>query len=260
MKNPYNSGQLRKVSLLPPSSEDGAELFAFWTRDPSSILEYAGTLGERGYGFYVMTTVTGYPQVLEPNVPPADGVIETMSLLAQKISAERVIWRYDPVFLSDITDFGFHRRNFADLAGRLKGVVRKVIVSVYDEYPAAEKRLAALEQRGVLARIAHYEQARPGPFGGRALAPSVRELLAELACIARREGMEIQSCAEDIAGCSGIRAGACIDGEYISKTFGLNVPGKDRGQRRPFCLCSRSVDIGAYGACPAGCVYCFAVH
>ncbi|MDA8425359.1 MAG: DUF1848 family protein, partial [Treponema sp.] len=32
---------------------------------------------------------------------------------------------------------------------------------------------------------------------------------------------------------------------------------KDPGQR-PECRCAPSVDIGVYGACPAGCVYCYA--
>ena len=282
VKNPFNPAQVRKVSLLPPSagngasdgnevSDDCAEVFAFWTRDPGSILEHAEELEKRGWGFYVMTTLTAYPPVLEPNVPPPEEIILKMKLLADKISADKVMWRYDPVFLSDLTSPDFHRRNFAYLAARLRGTVNRVIVSVYDEYPAAEKRLAVLEQRGMLTRIAHYEKPRPGSFGGRSLTPELRALLAEFACIAHSEGMEIQSCAEeDLSDCkqpdciqsgdSGIRSGACIDGEYISRIFGVKVPGKDKGQRRPHCLCAQSVDIGAYGNCPAGCVYCYGLR
>ena len=245
VKNPFNPRQIRRVSLLP----ERTGLFVFWTRDPASILEHAETLQQRGYCFYVMTTITAYPSVLEPNVPPAEAVIQTMKVLAQKITPDRVIWRYDPIFLSSLTDFEFHRRNFAHLAARLNGAVKRVIVSVYDEYAAAERRLAALEQSGAFNRIPHP-----------ALGPAARQVLQELAGIARAEGIEIQSCAEEDISDIGIQAGACIDGQYISQQFGLKAPGKDRNQGRPLCRCAQSVDIGSYGPCPAKCVYCYSLR
>jgi len=280
--NPFNSRQIRRVPLLPPAPdrppEESAEVIVFWTRDPGAILEHAGDLERRGYRFYVMITLTAYPALLEPNVPAAGAVIAAIKLLAGKISRNRIIWRYDPVFLSDKTDFAFHRRNFAGLAAALKDSVRRVIVSVYDEYSGAERRLAALEQQGGLKRLAHYGQnhaqnapAGSGKSGKRALLPPVRELLGDLASIARGEGLEIQSCAEEDlsppesgANVSGeIRNGACIDGELMEELFGARTPGflspgRDRSQKRPCCLCAKSVDIGTYGHCPAGCVYCYA--
>jgi hypothetical protein len=59
--------------------------------------------------------------------------------------------------------------------------------------------------------------------------------------------MEIQSCAEaeDLSSL-GIKPGACIPGCQ-----------KDKNQR-PHCLCAAAPDIGSYGPCPAGCVYCYA--
>jgi len=181
---------------------------------------------------------------LESNTPAAEDVIKTMKELSKKTSPDRVIWRYDPVFLSNITDFGFHRSNFANLAAALNGCVNRVIVSVYDRYAKAEKRLLRLESEGALKSLDYS-------------AEQMRELLSEMAAIAGKEGMEIQSCAEDPEDC-GIRPGACIDSEYIKKQFGLEIRRKDPGQKRPGCLCGESADIGSYGHCPAGCVYCFA--
>jgi len=257
VKNPFNQHQTKRVSLLPPAPGLGgcADALAFWTRDPSSILAHADDLKQRGYGFFVMTTLCSYPSILEPNTPCAEAVIQTMETLAQKISPDRVIWRYDPIFLSDKTGFEFHRNNFSNLAARLKGTVNRVIVSVYDEYARAEKRLAKLEHSAQLKRLAHYES---GLKGEKQLVPAVRQLLADLARIAHSEGMEIQSCAEEDLSDCGIRPGACIDGEYISKLFAIENPGRDRSQKRPLCLCAQSVDIGSYGRCPAGCVYCYA--
>jgi len=269
--NPFNFHQKRRVSLLPSihepvqdknpveNQEDRAELFAFWTRDPASILEHADELGERGYRFYVMITLNAYPEILEPNCPSSGTVIQTMRMLADKIGADRVIWRYDPVFLSDKTDYEFHQKNFAALAASLNGVTRRVIVSVYDEYAASERRLLKLEQSGVLKPFAHYES-NDGSRGKKRLTLQIRQLLAGLSSAARAGGMDIQSCAEEDLSDLGIRSGACIDGEYILKIFHLKVPEKDSGQKRPYCLCAQSVDIGTYGRCAAGCVYCYGLR
>jgi hypothetical protein len=234
VRNPFNARQVRRVAITP------GDTFAFWTRDPRFILAHAGELTERGFSFFAMVTLTGYPAVLEPDMPPREEVIRDMGLLAQKIGFQRVFWRYDPVFLSMETDFEFHRRNFALLADRLKGVVSKVIISVYDEYAGAKRRLRALEEQGLCRPLPHYDS------DGRLL-PPVRSLLSGMAGIAREAGMEIQSCAEaeDLSPL-GIKAGACIPGEQ-----------RDKNQR-PHCLCAASVDIGSYGPCPAGCVYCYA--
>ncbi|MDR1617964.1 MAG: DUF1848 domain-containing protein [Treponema sp.] len=251
--NPFNSTQVRRVSLRPDPADPaaGAEALAFWTRDPRPLLARMGDLESRGIPFYVMVTLTGYPGTLEPNVPDAAAVCRAMGEMAEKIGPRRVIWRYDPVFLSILTDLPFHRENFAALARRLGGTVRRVIISLYDPYRGAERRLAALEKSGAL---------RPLPCmdgEGRPL-PQVRDLMGTLAATARQAGIETQSCAEaeDLTPL-GIVAGACIDGELIRKLWGIQAAGKDRGQR-PHCRCAPSLDIGSYGPCPAGCVYCYA--
>lgn len=263
--NPYNKAQVRRVSLLPGD----VTALAFWTRDPRPILAYAEELEARGFRFYAMVTLTGYPAVLEPNMPPRGAIIEAMGELAGKIGPDRVIWRYDPIFLSSLTDSAFHRRNFKTLAGELAGKVRRVIISVYDEYGGAKKRLVALEKAGGLALIPHYqtgivETANTADDTGRIL-PAIRDMLRELAAIAAAAGLEMQSCAEgENLSAMGIKAGACIDAELIRRLFppdaplpGIETSKKDKYQR-PHCHCAPSVDIGAYGPCPAGCVYCYA--
>ncbi|MDR1318086.1 MAG: DUF1848 domain-containing protein [Treponema sp.] len=251
VKNPFNAAQVRRVPLLPAGISSPADVFAFWTRDPGPILSYADELERRGFLFYVMVTVTGYPAVLEPKVPPAGAICGAMRELAGKIGARRVIWRYDPVFLSSVTGEGFHRANFAALARTLKGSVRRVIISLYDEYAGARRRIEALEKTGGL-RVLPVTGAE-----GRLL-PQVRELLGDMARIAGESGMEIQSCAEaEDLSALGIAPGACIDGELIGELWGIEAEGRDKNQR-PHCRCAPSVDIGSYGTCAAGCVYCYA--
>jgi DNA repair photolyase len=244
--NPFNASQVRRVSLKPQD----AEFLVFWTRDPRALL--AAQLEQ--YPFYTMITLTGYPKILEPNVPPAGDIIQAMRAMSEKRSRKRVIWRYDPVFFSSITDTAFHRRNFAELAARLSGFVERVIISVYDEYAGAKRRLSALEKDDRIKVFPHSDQ------DGR-LTPELKELVAELARIASAEGMEMRSCAEaeDLSGL-GVKPGACIDGGLINEILGHSLSqtgSKDKNQRCN-CRCVSSADIGSYGTCKAGCVYCYA--
>jgi hypothetical protein len=245
VKNPFNAKQIRRVSLVPGGNDtDGVDLLVFWTRNPRHILANAEELEKRGFRFYVMVTVTGYPIELEPSMTKAKKVCSIMKELALKIGPQRVIWRYDPVFISSITDEEFHERNFAELAQMLSGSVQRVIISFYSEYKRSKQRIEWLEKQGI----------KVGQHNGACHAG----LLTGMAKTAHAAGMEIQSCAQAESFESfGIKPGACIDAELIKKLWDLDFKGKDKNQR-PNCLCCQSVDIGAYGCCTSGCVYCYA--
>jgi len=251
--NPYNANQISRVSLLL----NDVDAFAFWTRDPKHILANTDELEKRGYPFYVMVSLTNYPNILEPNMPPAPEVINTIKELSRKIGKDRVIWRYDPIILTSATDVDFHRRNFAALAQNLKGAVNRVIISIYDEYKKAAKRLNELEQAGKLLMInagnVNVEDIN--------VKNNFHDMLASLAKSAQANSMHIQSCAEKENFSSlGIKPGACVDASLIEKIRGgacAEQTKRDKYQR-PFCLCCQSKDIGAYNTCAAHCVYCYA--
>jgi len=245
--NPFNARQIRQVSLVPTTlnepGNDGVDLLVFWTRDPRNILDNTDELANRGFPFYVMVTVTGYPAVLEPNMPGTYETFDIMRKLSQKIGADRVIWRYDPIILTNVTDAKFHQENFRNLSKELEGYVKRVIISLYDDYRGAKQRLGKMEKDGTLQLLD---------------ANNIEELLSSVADSAKTAGMEIQSCAEkEDYSHLGIKGGACIDPVLIKKLFNLDFNGKDKNQR-PHCLCCQSVDIGSYGTCSAGCVYCYA--
>jgi hypothetical protein len=246
--NPFNSRQVKRVILLPKKAgmepASGVDVIVFWTRDPRNILASAEELTQRGFLFYVMVTITGYPPELEPDRLEKAAVLTAMKELAGKIGADRVIWRYDPVILTSVTDEDFHLQNFHAIAQNLMGSVRRVIIRVYDEYRSSKRRMEGLEKKGII-RILDTGAGRV-------------DLLAGLVKSAEDASMEIQSCAEkeDLSSL-GIKPGACIDPELIGRLWGLEFTGKDKNQR-PNCLCCQSVDIGVYGTCAAHCVYCYA--
>jgi len=243
--NPFNRNQVRRVSLKPKSIDpDGVDALIFWTRNPKHILENADDLEKRGFKFYVMVTVTNYPKIFEPCMTKADKVCDSMKKLAEKIGQDRVIWRYDPIFVTNISDENYHWKNFEVLSQMLSGSVRRVIISLYQEYKRSEKRIDFLKSQGL--------QIKPHS------AAELSGLLIDMAQIAKSADLEIQSCAQaESLEPYGIKPGACIDAQLINKLWGCDLKGKDKNQRAN-CLCCQSVDIGAYGSCTAGCVYCYA--
>jgi hypothetical protein len=96
----------------------------------------------------MMVTVTGYPTEIEPSLPNTREALTAMKDLSQIIGPDKVIWRYDPVLLTIITDEEFHRKNFDALAQQFAGSIRRVIISLYDEYRGAKQRLELMEKQG----------------------------------------------------------------------------------------------------------------
>jgi hypothetical protein len=145
-------------------------------------------------------------------------------------------------------------------------------LSLLDEYVGTATRLARSgyphpafgsprKRRAGKNEAAQRELFKPTGLA-QALLPSsspYAQLLADLAALAASRGMKALACAEpyDLSG-MGIEAGACVDAALAASLWGVQVAGeKDAGQRRA-CRCAPSLDIGAYGSCPRGCVYCFA--
>lgn len=241
--NPFDSRQVVRVSLNPSD----VDVIVFWTKDPTPFVVHLAEIEQRGFRFYFQFTVNGYPRFLEPGLPPLENLIATFIQLAQRISPDRVIWRYDPLVLSNATEASYHRQAFKNIAYALKGNTKRVIISLVDNYRGSDRRLKRLSRQGIVVGKCTPEN------------PEVASLLRYMSEIAEECGMQIQSCAEsyDLSP-YGIRAGKCIDDGLIREVFGLQVtPLKDRSQR-PECLCVRSTDIGVYGTCRHGCLYCYA--
>ena len=99
VQNPFNAYQIRRVDLSP----DNIDVIVFWTKNPQPIVRYLDELDDRGYRYYFQFTVTAHPKLLEPCVPPVSELLAAFKALSKKIGAEKVVWRFDPIVLSDVT-------------------------------------------------------------------------------------------------------------------------------------------------------------
>lgn len=235
VRNPMNFRQVSRITLNP----NVIDCIVFWTKNPAPMLPYLDEY--RRYMYYFQFTLTGYGKDIEPGLPDKRRIlIPAFCELADRIGRDRVIWRYDPIFLSDHYTLDYHVKAFTRIAEALAGRTRRVVISFLDDYEKTKRNMKGINIQGLTKE-------------------KMRRLAHSFAVIAGRYGMEIQTCAEKIDLSEyGITHGACIDREYIEHLLGCRLrAGKDHGQR-PECRCMESVEIGSYHTCRNGCRYCYA--
>jgi len=252
--NPFRPEHAARVSLTP----EDIDVIVFWTRHPRPLFHYLDELDQRGYRYYFQYTLLNNPPEIDPKTPALETALKTFRQLADRIGPEKVIWRYDPLVFSNITDVSFHRQAFQYIAHQLCGHTCRAVISLVDYYRKLNKRLAALAQAGIHIQPLDMQtlQTSPPEF-----IKQFEGLMCSMVQTASENGMDITSCAEEIdLQPYGIRPGKCIDDVLIKKVFGLEVsPQKDPSQRLA-CGCVASKDIGVYDTCLFGCQYCYATN
>lgn len=234
VRNPYNPNQISRIDLSPSV----VDCIVFITKNPMRMLDRLDLLSR--YHYYFHFTITPYGKDLEPNLLPKGIVMDLFKRLSRSVGPERVIWRYDPIVLTDRYDLEFHRDAFSRMAKKLSPYTQRCVISFLDIYRNNVWNLSDINIVDLSKGL-------------------MRETARMISSIAGSNSLEVVSCAEeiDLEDC-GISHGSCIDEELISRIagYGLNVK-KDKAQR-PHCCCAESIDIGAYSTCLHGCLYCYA--
>lgn len=234
VRNPMNIHQVSKVALSP----EVIDCIVFWSKNPKPMLARLDEL--KDYMYYFQFTINPYDRGLELGVPRKEGIISTFKELSEKIGPKRVVWRYDPILLTENMGVDYHVRYFEEIAKRLEGYTNTCVISFVDLYQKTQRNL-----KDTTAREPSQNE--------------MIEIAKELCVIARKYGINIQTCAEEIALESvGIKHGKCIDGALIEGLLDVKlVVDKDPNQRKE-CGCVQSIDIGEYNTCAHGCKYCYA--
>ncbi len=237
--NPLNPRQVSRVSLDPADVLG----IVFWSKNPRPLLEHLAELDRRGINYYLQFTITCYPRELEPRTPDWESSLDTFLRFSDRLGPARVVWRYDPIILSDFLSPAYHLRQVERTAERLRGAGERLVISFLNVYRKTGRNLAAVRSP-TLDRLV----LEPDPATMQALA-------MEIAACAAAHGFQVETCAEEIdVAAWGIRRGRCIDPALL----GLSGPyRKDSGQREA-CGCTQSRDIGMYDSCLHGCAFCYA--
>lgn len=245
-RNPF-SGQDSYVSF------GNTRFIVFWSKNPAPLLPYLPMLKERGIGCYIHFTLNDYEaEGLEPNVPPLLQRIETFRRAVEALDRGAVVWRFDPLILTDKINIDTLLDKIAHIANALTGYTEKLVFSFAD-IESYKKVSRNLRQSGINYR--EWDER------------SMREFASRLSAMNRDKwNLKLATCAEriDLSEYE-IEHNRCIDPELISRLAPDDVilqnflyrAKTDSGQRR-VCGCILSKDIGAYNTCPHGCLYCYA--
>ena len=236
VKNPFNRNQIHNIILSP----DVVDCIVFWTKNPLNILKKLNDIDSLGYKYYFQFTLTNYSKEIEKNVPDRKEIINTFKTLSESIGHEKVVWRYDPIFLTKKNDKKYHANSFNYIAKQLKGYTKKCVISFIDYYKKCENNLKNLN----ITDLREIEQI---------------ELIRILKEIATNNDIIIETCAEKIdLSKLNINHGKCIDDKLIAEIIEKNlIIEKDKSQRKE-CRCVSSIDIGEYNTCKHNCLYCYA--
>lgn len=279
--NPFNA-RPQYVSL------SRARVFVFWTKDAEPFVPYLKELDSKGINYYFTFTVNDYEnEGLEPGLRSTEDRAETFRRLSGRLGRDRVIWRYDPLILTDRIDEDSLLDRVFNVGRRIAGYTDKLVISFAD-ISAYPKVVRNMYRKGINFR-------EFTPLSMESVARGISEMNKEW-------GLEIATCCEEIdLGRYGIKKNRCVDGELMSRLFPHDKelmeflghgsgnetrPGgtgavigagagtgdatvavtsattgidklKDKGQRLN-CGCIMSKDIGRYDTCGHRCIYCYA--
>ncbi len=248
-------------------------LIVFWSKNPDSLLKQGGLLDyleEKGINTYIQYTLNDYvAEGLEKGVPSVERRIKTFKRLVDRLGVGKVIWRFDPLILTDSIFVDDLLRKAEAIGNELKGYTEKMVFSFAD--------IAAY--RKVRANLVN-NKIRYREFGE----ADMLQFAAGIQQLNQAWGYTLATCGEKIdIDDYGIVHNKCIDDDLMIKYFsddarlmeflGVEITGgdlfnpektiikhrnnKDKGQRQ-FCGCIASKDIGEYNTCAHLCEYCYA--
>ena len=260
------------------------KVVVFWTKNPEPMIKFLPELDKRGIRYYFQVTLNDYEnEGFEPNVPRLQDRIETFKRLSQLIGKEKVIWRFDPLVLSDNLSPRQLLAKIFHVGNAIKGCTDKLVFSFIDVKAYRKVQNNLVKETPYFTKD-NVETAEPQGNKRQELVEGMVKLREHW----RTEGWNLQlaTCAEDLdLEHYGIERNKCIDVELMERIFSddkelvyylrtgklperdlfgmlpelpLKTKNlKDKGQRK-ICGCMESKDIGMYNTCRHLCVYCYA--
>jgi hypothetical protein len=276
VRHPYTK-EIFYVSLKP---EDILGI-VFWSKNFSPLLSRIDDIERVTKNLFFHFTITGISKEIEVNTPSYKEAIEDLIFIAERYSPDNIIWRFDPICITDKISFQEHIESFMRCAGRLKGYVYTCYISFVNPYYKVVKNFQKYTTHKLL-NISVEEK---------------KTSASQLAPLARQYGIKLYACCNDyllstpcvsppltgdpksspplMGGDRGegeagrddfsrpfsgsIQKASCINLNYLSGIWGLEgIDYEKPSPTRKECACTKSIDIGAYDTCPHGCIYCYA--
>lgn len=260
--NPFNHRQVRYISTKK------TRVIAFWTKNPAPFIPLLDEIEKYKMNYYFLYTLNNYEkEQIEPFLPSLAERTRSFIELSKRLGKDRIIWRYDPLILSQSISIEILLEKIAAIADDIKDYTNHLIISFIDIrcYPSMMKA----HQERIPSLMREWEKSE------------CIEFAEKLSQLNKKWGLQIETCREEIdLSQFGIGHSHCIDDRLLRKSFshdrelmtylGRNFqncltpfstvpPLKDPGQSE-LCFCTLSKDIGSYNTCRHGCLYCYAIR
>ena len=235
VRNPVNYHQVSRIPLSPSL----IDCIVFWTKNADPLLPYIAQIRKQ-YALYFQYTINAYGKDIEPCLPALANKINSFNALSDQIGHQAVIWRYDPILLTEKYSTDWHIDRFHHIAKSLHGKTDTCVFGFIDIYDKIKNQIKSQN----ITACSEKE---------------MDTLASAFSQIAARYNISLRTCAETLhLEKYGIAHGCCIDGELISRLTGWTMKAKKDPNQRAECGCMEIVDIGQYNTCRHGCRYCYA--
>ena len=181
-------------------------LIVFWSKNPRPMLAYLEELDRLIPNYYFQFTLNDYDaERIEPHVPPVSARVETFRQLSERLGCDRVVWRFDPLILTDKLGVKDLLEKVKRLGDQIVPFTSRLVFSFIDI--AAYKKVAAnMERGGVQAREFTPDE--------------MEEMAAGIGSLVKEWGITAGTCGElrDLDR-YGIEHNRCVDDRLIMKCF-----------------------------------------
>jgi hypothetical protein len=217
----------------------------FRSKNYLPLLPHLAELDALGYGVMFHYTITGLPKVFEPNVPDLPDLFRCARYLSDRYGPDKLLWRCDPVLVSNIMGRENYRDRFSELVSEMEGLTSRCYFCYNIFYKNVIRNLGRLHGE---AGIECWDIPREEQI----------DMAGELADIASAHGITMLSCCGDYLVGGKIGKAHCIDAELLHRLFPDKIGYLPPQPIKKECGCAQCTDIGAYDTCTHGCVYCYA--
>lgn len=232
-RNPLFQNNVSKISLKP----EDVDCLMFCSKNYKPILKYMKEINEK-YKIICHYTITAYGKDVEPNVPSIDDSIKTLIELSKIIGKEKVLWRYDPILLTERYTIEKHLETFKYISKQIAPYIQRCIFSFVEMYKKLDYNMPEI--------IAFTESDKI-------------KILKGIGEISKKYNLYVQTCGTDENNKKyGIHLSGCTTPEILEKANNVRYKKIKAKPMRKGCHCIPSRDIGAYDTCLNGCKYCYA--
>ena len=93
------------------------------------------------YHILCQYTITCYGKDVEPKVPTINQSIKTLERLSDIVGRNKILWRYDPILLTEKYTVEKHLETFEYMAEKIAPLVYRCIFSFVDMYKKVEENM-----------------------------------------------------------------------------------------------------------------------